>query len=1225
MTATIERQPNPDQGVTKVRQEREELGRSIASKPDQASKERQARDVLMEFLALTAEADEAVNNLVRAQGLPLSPEKKAQAENIAKGVGRVLEIVKLASQGNIRKEAVGRIQENSYHILQKLDAKTAGLIDEQTAPFIFPLVKKLVQGSLSGAAMVKEYTELDQRLRAYNPHLLSRVRETIIDVASEGRLDMSADDIEREINPRIQDRANRRVHERTEEPTLDDKERFDKLRETIYEKLEANIKGDEDNKLNPREAAHLRAFLLGDMNIDQAELVESLQKLGYTEMVAGQEVAEFKRLFDKIFGHEDLQRLRGMWLTDKNLIGILEKAARDFDINNLLAELRELQGPDGSLSPEAAIKFKSRFKKLITKYYSMALETVHTNHSQFFDKSFTHQHQYFTESLRGIIRNVSLTLRDSFFVDSDPRQKWAPFFTDVSGRYQSTLLTNAETLHNLPLYARDAGSFEKWSQFLGYLFPSEFAEVFDPEDSLMENARREITLHLRRRIIENGNRIPADLFSGNFDRDGVIYSLKDYDQIEEGLKKRMIALGRGDIEDWEYQRARTYAIGLGLANLDDPTLIGTADPNVGADFKGIYPIVTNVSARHNWGVGRGYPASGEVPDLLAMDVTLFPEQRGFFRRLFQRRKWVPEQFHQAVLDNVRRYGDTLYDQLLDRDGQYQELLNMINIGAGLTSRGGWRTEPLRNALKALAKEIDPNLDLDMAAKTWTSTEWNRYFDLATSQYGTASLWWLISAARSDSEMKRLLATRIGQERALAEYDSIKYRLTSKGIEGEAHLQFEMEVTEAGVSRRVKVNLLEARNMRQNALRGETFYRYLYRNPGDFVMLLTQLVPDLLHADSKYLLLRCNNEKNIRAKIREKEEEERQRLIGEGKRPPPKKTDLEIDQIIGKRTQLIKRWGASFEKIQEIREWLTKHANGDEKGFIHRLTNDSTTAFDRLLENERGKKPQDRRIFLGSGDFAEGDIKTALFDTGGLMEILKKEDFGDFDRIGEIGFFYRMGEVWTLKQADINPYTSDVNYQELYQNLGKVGEDANKRWLSDAATTKKLIDEISKLDKALLAVAVSGDMTKIYELHQLVYDTLKNIISKEYAHRANYILASIVSKFFVEHSSVRGGLFGLFNRLLLGKKISLSQIITKNRHAKTMDTNALRTYYRELSFNRHLLPTEGAWSHEQLESAFDATTGPFVVREVSGVFLAIFAFLIWSYIKKALEESEGKKK
>jgi hypothetical protein len=140
------------------------------------------------------------------------------------------------------------------------------------------------------------------------------------------------------------------------------------------------------------------------------------------------------------------------------------------------------------------------------------------------------------------------------------------------------------------------------------------------------------------------------------------------------------------------------------------------------------------------------------------------------------------------------------------------------------------------------------------------------------------------------------------------------------------------------------------------------------------------------------------------------------------------------------------------------------------------------------------------------------------------------------------------------------------------------------------------------------------------------------MGQEYAQRANYILAQIVSKFFLEHSLARDPKLNLvfplslITRLSLGKNISLSKITTNNLHAYTMDTNAVRTYFMKLAYELNVIPADGAWSKEHIERVFDATKEQFFVGDFVPKFLWFFVlFLLLTYIKKAFEESQGKKK
>jgi len=76
----------------------------------------------------------------------------------------------------------------------------------------------------------------------------------------------------------------------------------------------------------------------------------------------------------------------------------------------------------------------------------------------------------------------------------------------------------------------------------------------------------------------------------------------------------------------------------------------------------------------------------------------------------------------------------------------------------------------------------------------------------------------------------------------------------------------------------------------------------------------------------------------------------------------------------------------------------------------------------------------------------------------------------------------------------------------------------------------------------------------------------------------------------------------------------------------MDENALRDYFMKLSYGMNILPEKGLWSLEQLENAFDAKTDTFIFGNVApNIFVVAALFILFTNLKKALEEAEGKKK
>ncbi len=997
-------------------------------------------------------------------------------------------------------------------------------------------------------------------------------------------------------------------------PSYENQQLWESLNKKISNLLEADLKKEADQRLTAQERFDITRFYW----TGQGEISEStLQKLGLT----GRDIEEYRRLHQVIFHSGDLERIM-YFVNDLNLRRFLTAAHREFSIDILeKKKIIVFERPDDKDDKGRMVSFNLKaFKKMISKYYFDALQPVHNQKNVLFQQAMgTGGYQYYFGGLQGIIKNFCDNLES--LVSNNPALRES--LIDIKGRYQGSILTYAETFHNLPIYAKDATSFEKWPQFLGYLYPSELAEIFDPDDRIMEMARQEIAMHIRKRVALNNNRIPSDLFSGFYDDQQVRYGIEDMRSIRRSLEERVKQLKAEtgeEVEEWEIDRALTYAVGVGLASLIDPEIVSTADPSSLPDpgFKGVYPLAAIVSAKHNWGLGRGYPGATVFPHLLAMDVTLFPEQQGFLRRLFKRKKWVPPEFDNFARGKEAEYGTQVFNQLLDRTHQYQHLLSMLNIAASLNSRHGWRVSPLKEILKDLSMGkytvVDEqgnrriiNLDksnMSNGSIGWGTSEWRDYFDLSMSLYGTASLWWQ-SDDRVDGEMKRFLAKFLRHE-TISDHEYEEYKLGEKALQRIFKVKFD------GQER--KITFAEFWAIKQYQIRGETFYRYLKRNPGDFLMLLAQCSPELLSSE-----------------------------------------DFDGNEKV--KSRLLHIWGTKgYQKLQAVRSWIfnqlvegyvgkeidgKKMTKDDYKIIIDYFVKQSGTAFERMLRDvtqefdSKGRPlPKRRRNSLKPNDFTDPVLRELIFGKKGLYSILTEESCGGFDNkgtydAGDQKFFYHMGEIWTLKQGNVNPFAADINHFELYKYIGKVGEDVAKRYLGDTQAVTKLIGELSHLDERLLHAAESKDLKDIFEIHKTLWSTLKNIIGLDYAERANYILAQIVTQFFWEHSDTRipflRSPLNLPLRWLLGKNISLSRIISHNIHAMSWGQNDARDYFMRLAHELHVIPVEGLWSKQQLESAFNVKMDTFIFGDLApSLIYYLIAYLLWVYIRKALQEAEGKK-
>lgn len=1074
-----------------------------------------------------------------------------------------------------------------------------------------------------------------------------------------------------------------RIKAQSDEATPEDWDRLEEIQNIMNkatEKINASFATEKDenvNKLFQKDRDLIKLFYHGDTTIS----IDEIRTIFRRHNIPLELVDEYRDLITKI---NSLKLEPISFMTDPEFKRLINEANKLFDINDKKFQNEFLiSGPDNKpllMTREGRLKFKN----LITKYYNFGLQRIHQTQSEQFAKAQqgSEQTRYYFGDLHGIITNACEGLKTLYSNDREAQR----FFTDMSAAYQARIMTWAETFHDLPLYARNAESFEKWPEFLGYLFPSQLGEIFDPEDRFMEMVRDEITTYTKRRMVLNGNKYPHDLLSGEYKKEGVRYGFRFTEDVKDIIERRMRALGMWEKNpdpdrEWQLERAMVYAPGIGIASLIDVEVRSTAEPVT--DFEGIDPIMAKFSAKHNWAMGRGSPFAGLKPAkyMLAMDVDVFPEKKGFFSRLTHKKPWVPKEFVDKVDKQVAKYGGEVYSQLFDRGGKYQELLNMVNFAPSLISRSGWRMRPIRDELYG---KMNEQWKIDMAGKdapeiwrTWTRKDWNKVWDLSLKEYGNASLWWFINSGpeRLNNSMKRLLKDRLGTNDEVSlkfpEYDS-----------GELALDRKFNINIDGQEK--EMNFLEIKIMQMNQLRGETFYRYLRRNPGDFFLSLSQLVPDLanLYQNQKLANAGLKSWELNDVFLTKEQLHERYGRV---------KTELEYEQIEAKQNAIMKRWEkVGFTTLKQLNKWMCDQINEgkfkDVQEFIRVIEEESGTASERMrnknndlerqildltikrdnegnpdkkdkLTQEIVKKREQKRLYTTPEDFvidskANADPKTkedakkisaAIFDPNGLIKILTGKEytalkadengyldnFGDYDKINLDNFFYQMGQAWTLKQGDTNPYSADFNHFAVYSKLGQPGEDLVKRYVGDAVSQSKVLENLAHLDNLLLEASHGGNFEEIFKLHKDLFMMLQGIISKEYAWRANNIMASIVTQFFMEHSDLRTSFIPfpmtMLARTMMGRSVSLSKLLSGNMQAYTMDQNAIKTYFRELSYVMDVIPHKGAYSHEQLETAFDAKSDTYIFGDFAPNFLLFLAmFLFWTYIKKAFSESEGKK-
>lgn len=986
------------------------------------------------------------------------------------------------------------------------------------------------------------------------------------------------------------------------------------------------------------------------------DLKTTLKQLGLSEDLV-EEYAQIKREY---FRFPDFTFLESH---APALVPIIREAEEEFsDLVKFFSTSKET----GSL--ELIRENRLKLADLIKKYYYLLLKSVHADRSKSFHENYSHhtEVQWAMSILRQIISLSCERLREILprgGEDSEMREI-INFLEDKGESFQSRIFTYASLFHDLPLYTRSLGSIEKIKEFFSFLFPSQLAEFFDDETGFMQMARDTLTLMIREYLVEGKNQYRGDFLSGRYTEEGVRWSQWFREKYKEKIRKlaeKFQLLGEHD--EWKLDMVVSYAEGVGIATLIDGEILSTSDP-VG-HFKEIHPLMTLLSAKHNWKGGRGLDAPGKIAKfLLHLDINLFPEIRPWTKRLWSKKKWVPEEFANWVDKSIKTYGEKILETFFDIGGAYQELLGMFNLPNSVNSWNGWRIEGM---IPEDLKKVLAVLDLDKYGSFWRElnldssqfmSKWQEVAFRIGQLYGNSGIWLSIGGPvggagvhRLTSELRRFLLDYYQGDIDQVDlhyrefFDEEKRCFGNRGRERIFKLK----------DRQEKLSLFEIRQIRQNQLRGEAFFRYLRRNPADFLMIVTQLCPDLLDDDGLVFLAEGD--------IRRLEE------LSDF-RDKPRKTKLEKEQILGRQKELKIRWGEHFETLKEIHRWLkTNKGNKSIIDFIKDFNEVMITAYNRRKIQEEKIRREVIRIASDEKISKEEKIKKIKELIPKLSFYLKREDvdqdkihfwnlyagenglfkiitgckfeeadsyfskFGSYNQAGEKNFFFTMAQSWFIKNAETNPFASDIPYYDIFKQFGTPGESTFSRLIdANIANYKEVVTQIINLEDLLLEASKSGDMNKIYELHKKVDETLRGFVGAEYARRANFVLSQVVAQFFMERSILRDpkwkwlGPIGWLARGFFGKNISLSKILTNNLHAYSMDNNALRNYFMYLTHYLGVLPEKGIWSKEHLEEVFEVTQGEFIIGDVVPSMLWFIAlFLLFSYIKKAIAEVEGKKK
>jgi len=1212
-----------------------------SSNPDQ-EKRRLGEKIREELERAKLAAQEAVSDEVEARARGRELLKKEEGKKVLAALTKAVEAVR---QG-IDPSYIAKTKEGAA-VLQKIAQEridftpsTASAIEYYFGDYLFG-DKRLIDpssGKISEEA-IKKFSELKQ----VNPIAAEKIAQAIEKAATE--IGISPDEVREKLKVETPSMS----HPFSRISSQEERER-QKIFSEINEKAVQALK---NQQISFDELSAINHFLLTGEKL--AKFDEAASKIG----VSSEAIERYAKITQQI--NKEMLQFGIMESYAQAWTKYVDEAKREFSLDNLQKYFRRDKDGKIILSREDRQFIKDRIKR----YLYLGLSTIHENHSEPFHKLMG-EHQdvsYYIMMIRQVVKDSFDKIR-RLIPDTEDHSDLLYFLADVSGAYLSRIYSQAEVFHDVPLLARDLGTTEKILDFLKYLFPSQLAELFDDERMFMTIARDEMTMLLRKYLVDRDNQYDGSLLSGQYQREGVFWQEWFKKEYRERLKKRLRELAKGNEKEleyleeneWKIEMVATYAEAIGVMTLLDGEVLATSDPV--SHFRNVHPLMSLLSAKHNWLTGRGRGLPGLINKyLLGMPVEMYPKRRGFLKRLFSKKKFVPEEIKEEIDALTEIRGGKIIDNIFNASGLYYQLLSMFNLPNSFNSWDGWRIQKIPQefiALVDLALEKKINKE---DGKLLTAEDWQNIFDFGFNLHGTSFLWWSIKG-----DVGRLTFEIYNRLKALGFSDA-----QIEEIKGKDAVKNLIEITFNGQRR--KLNYLEFEELKLGQRRGELYFRYLRRNPGDFLMILHQICPEV------FSLSGDPNQHDLLFKYGPDISEEalRRQLKKDGVK--------NIDVFIKKHRTFWERWKGSYAELKRIHDWYNRIATSgnkkfldadgkfSKKKFIEHFYDASATAYARMKkENEpvvqeiktifndpnlsSAEKRQKieplvkkMRAYLTKEDFLGFEEMWEIFaGKDGFFEAMTGLAFNDADKYfnkfggvdgeGEMNIFFNIAHNWFLNNGDINPFTADIPYYELFRTIGFAGEDMIKRTFEANLTNyKQVLSQLGKLEVLLWNASQSSSLAEIMKLHQSIYDTLSGMVSQEYAWRANYILAQIVANFFAEHSVLRDpkwawlGPVGWLARLVVGKNTSLSKILTNNRHAFSMDSNALRSYFEMLRKDHLINPDlNGPWGMEQLNRVFETSMPEFIFGDVAPkVVWSIILFMLLVYIKKAMEEAEGKKK
>ncbi len=893
------------------------------------------------------------------------------------------------------------------------------------------------------------------------------------------------------------------------------------------------------------------------------------------------------------------QRMTNLALANPSYQEEFRAAAKDFSIRRLKEEGILIKRDDGTYDLD-----RHKLKRLVTFRFYKVISHVHKERNvEFNQTSGAREVQAYVVALESWLSQHLKRIGEVYFKSDSATQSW---LNSISSTYPRTLMKMAAVFHNVPIWANTSAGAENLAKLSQSMFASELSVFLDKDSEVMHIARKVIPEYLRRRLVKNKNILPADLYAGEYKQDLVYYTQPDLDNIREDLvdivKK---ALGK-EAKDWEIEMAITYGMAIGTLTLIDEEVIASADPR--PDPLGIRGLASIIRPWHNWALGRLDYHSAPFKELFFMPVVTHPKDRKLLSKLLFNRRWVPKRIQEYVNKRYEMYSDLMADRVWGLYSSYTEILNLLATPASIVTRAGWRVQEhkgfVMDVIKANKEEYNIFYDGDRLKDTdeWGEKEWEVFFAISTKELGMASVWWWFSDL-ADKNLDKILKKTAGKK--------VEYAKKNPYVN-----MFRIKVG----GKLTDVNYLLMKEYNRWLYKGKVLSEYMRRNPGDFFLILSQLVPDLAYDSDVF-----KSDSEIEEKYSH--------------------NTKKAEQVKGVKKDLITRWGeANYQVLKGLHKWFAEKIvpfyTGEQQDWgkaLDEFSRDMSAVFLRAEKRVKNmplvQSMED--VYLKEEDFdciqdqsRRERLKEFILGEGGFVRLFPLEglptakDFGDPE-----SFFGKLGYIWEKRQGEMNPLSIDVDSGKLVSRFARHGEDVLSRLMGDQfATYKNMIEKMQKFGSLVAGAARTGDLSKIIEFQNEIKSFLKSMHGSEIAYRANVMLSNIVISFFWEHSDARWPL-GLLNKLIkpfFGRNLSLSKLVIKDKDAYSMDQEEVNKYILQLE-KLGILPPEGMWSTQHLRLAFDTTSEQYYFNVgITGLQIVLLVILLYA-LKKALEEikEEGK--